>query len=109
MGTACGLCLRRTIAHLGFCSGPRLLLELFRKGLVVEEGPRVIELVIPRALQVLHALQHSLEFLVTYQREDGGIDARAIGRVGCVVVAMDSLQRAGRFAGCYVGRSQSAS
>jgi hypothetical protein len=51
---------QRTIAHHGLGRGLRPLLELGGKGLVVEKGPRVVELVVPRALEVAHALQHVL-------------------------------------------------
>jgi hypothetical protein len=89
-----------TIAHLGLGGGLRLLLELFGEGLVVEEGPRVIEFVVPCPLQVVHALQHGLELFVAHQRQDGGIDAGAVCPARCIVVALDPAQRATRLARC---------
>jgi hypothetical protein len=90
-----------TVAHLSLCGGLRLLFELFAKRLVVEEGPRVVELVIPRPFQVVHALQHSLELLVAHQRQDGSIDARTVCLASrCIIVALDSAQRATGLARC---------
>jgi hypothetical protein len=89
-----------TIAHLGLRGGLCLLLELFGEGLIVEEGPRVIEFVVPRPFQVVHALQHGLELLVAHQRQDGGIDACAVCPTRCIVVALDPAQRTTRLTRC---------
>lgn len=83
----------RTVSHLCICCCARLLLEFFCKGLIIEEGPRIVELVVPRPLKVVHALKHIVELLIAYQTQDGGLDARAVRVVGCVVIAFDSSQR----------------
>jgi hypothetical protein len=93
---------RHTVADLGFCSCSCLLLEIFGEWLVVEEYPRVIELVIPRSLQVGHALQHIVDFLISYQGDDGGVCAGALRIVGCIVVAIDTAQRSGRLTRRYM-------
>lgn len=61
--------LEPTIVALGFRCGARLLLEFFGEGLVVEKGPRVVELVIPRPLKILHGPNHVIHLLVSYQRQ----------------------------------------
>lgn len=54
------------VSYFGVCGCFGGFLEFFGEGLVVEEGPRVVELVVPRSLQILHALQHILEFFISY-------------------------------------------
>jgi len=73
--------------------------ELFGEGLVVDKGPGVVELVVPGAFEVLHALDELFELLISYEAEEGGIYAVAEGVVGVVVVAVDSVERFGGFAG----------
>lgn len=60
----------------------RLALELLGKGLVVEKGPGVVELVVPRPLQVLHRLHHVVDLFVSHQRQQRGGDPGAVGGVG---------------------------
>jgi hypothetical protein len=55
----------RTVGCLCAGGGARLLLELVGEGHVVDEGPGVVELVVPDALEVGHALEHSVELVVT--------------------------------------------
>lgn len=52
------LCTRKlpTISALCLGRGLRLLLELLAEGHLVEEGPGVVELVIPSSLQISHSL-----------------------------------------------------
>lgn len=47
-----------------------LALELCREGFVVEKHPGVIELVIPRSLEILHGLYHALQLTVPNQRQE---------------------------------------
>jgi hypothetical protein len=89
--------MRHTISDLGLCGCPRLLLELLGEWLVIEEYPRVVELVIPCPLQVAHALQHIVDFFVAHQRYDGGIYTRAVRIIRCIIVAVDSAQWSGWF------------
>lgn len=71
-----------TVVALGIGSSRRLALELFSEGHVVEEGPGVVELGVPSALEVLHRLDHVVDLLVAHQREEGGIDAVGLARIG---------------------------
>jgi len=87
------------VSYFGVGSCSRGLFELFGEGLIVEEGPGVVELVVPSTLKVAHALQHVVELFIADQTEDRGVDARTRGIVWGVVVTVDSSQRLGRFAG----------
>lgn len=48
------LCRDELVADFGLGHGTGSVLELFGEGYVVEEGPRVVELVVPCTLQVAH-------------------------------------------------------
>jgi hypothetical protein len=72
------------VSALGLGGGLGLLLELGREWDVVEEGPRVVELVVPRLLEVAHGLQHAVELLVAHQGQQGGVDARGARGAGGV-------------------------
>ena len=52
------------VSYFGVGSCSRGLFELFGKGLIVEEGPGVVELVVPSTLKVAHALQHVVELFI---------------------------------------------
>lgn len=60
---------RHTKAHLGLGSGPRLFLEFVGEWLVVEEGPWVVELVVPRPLEIFHRLDELAKLLVANERQ----------------------------------------
>jgi hypothetical protein len=62
------------------------LLELFGEGHVVEEGPGVVELVVPCSFEVAHRRKEVEEFLVAHEGEEGSVYARGVGVVGTVVV-----------------------
>lgn len=72
-------CARHTISAFRLCGRACLALELGGKGDVVEKGPRVVELVIPCSLQILHRLEHPLEFFVSDERQEGGGDSSGTG------------------------------
>jgi hypothetical protein len=57
-----------TVSTLRLRFGSSPLLELLCEGLVVEESPGVIELGIPRSLEISHSLYCSLHLLVADQR-----------------------------------------
>lgn len=88
---------RRTVANFGLGGGTRLPLELLIEGLVVEEGPRIIELVVPCPLEIAHRHQHVIQLPVAHEGNNGGVDAVGIGVIGRIVVSFDSSQRLGRF------------
>jgi len=71
------LCLR-----FGFCQ----CLEFFGEGNVVEEGPGVVELVIPCPFQIAHGREEVHEFFIAHEGEEGSVYARRVGIVGAVVV-----------------------
>ena len=54
---------------IAFCFGRRLcsLLELFGERDVVEEGPWVVELGVPCSFEVVHGLDHLMNFLISDQ------------------------------------------
>ena len=68
----------------GFGAG--LGFEFFGEGLVVEEGPGVVEFVVPGSFEIAHGLDHAVDFFIADEGEDGGVDSRGIGVVGGVVV-----------------------
>lgn len=61
-----------TISHLRLRLFPRPLFKLSGKRLIVEEGPRVIKLVVEGPLEVPHSTQHSLELVIPDQTQKGG-------------------------------------
>lgn len=63
------------VAHLGLGGGARGLFELFGKGNVVEEGPGVVELVVPSPFEILHGLEDAGQLFIADEREQGGVDA----------------------------------
>ena len=89
----------RTIPHLGLCSRPRLLLEFLCERHVVEESPRVVELGIPCPLQIVHAPQKIIYFLIPHQAQYGGVYAGTVRVVGLVVVTLDSAEGFWGFSG----------
>lgn len=78
------------VADFGFGGCSRGPLELFGKGHIVEKGPGVVELVVPRAFQIMHGLEELGELLVSYQGEEGRIDAVRLWVVWGIIVASDS-------------------
>lgn len=54
------------ISAFGFGVGSGHSFELLGEGLVVEESPWVIELVVPCLFQLLHASHYLLEFAVPH-------------------------------------------
>ncbi len=90
----------RTISHFGLGRCACLLLELLGERLIIEESPRIIELVIPCPLEVMHTLKQIIELLITYQTQKSSVDARAIRVIWCVVVSVDSSQGLWRLARC---------
>lgn len=87
------------VATFGLGVGRGGLFELFGKGFIVEEGPGIVEFVVPRAFELLHAADYLGEFAVADEGEDGGIDAVAVRVVGVVIVARHAMERFGRFVG----------
>lgn len=83
--------------RVGFGAGAAL--EVFGEGDVVEEGPGIVEFVVPGSLEVFHRLDHAFDFFVADEREDCGVDAGGIGVVGGVVVC--SPEFAGGLVGFY--------
>ena len=69
---------------LGFGAG--FGFEVFGEGFVVEEGPGVVEFVVPGSFEVAHGLDHAVDFFIADEGKDGGIDSRGVGVVGGVVV-----------------------
>lgn len=65
-----------TISTLRFRLGLCFRLELLREGHVVEEGPWVVELGIPRAFEISHCLHNPIHLRVANEREECRIDAR---------------------------------
>lgn len=79
------------ISALGVSIGLRDLFELVGKGFVVDEGPGVIEFVIPCALQVLHGLDELVELFVADEGEEGGVYAIAVRIIRIVIVALHPM------------------
>ena len=59
----------RTVFTLRFRNRLCLLLEFFGELDVVKKRPRIIELVIPRPLEVSHRHDHIVDFLISHQRQ----------------------------------------
>ena len=66
VGYSAWLLSKRVFTVIAFCFGRRscLLLELFGERDVVEEGPWVVELGIPCSFEVVHRLDHPINFLI---------------------------------------------
>ena len=50
------------------CSSLSLPLELFCEGDIIEEGPWVVELAVPRPLEIVHRRDKIVQFFVSHQR-----------------------------------------
>lgn len=70
------------------CLGDRLglPLEFLRERDVVEEDIRVVKLVVPCTLEILHCAKQVVQFLVTDKRNEGGIGAVRLCTVGGIIV-----------------------
>lgn len=86
------------ISNFRFRGSPCFVLELLIKRNFIEKRPRIIELVIPRPLQISHRLYEGIDLGVTDERDNRGVYACAMRIVGLVVVALDSAERFGRLA-----------
>ena len=64
----------------------RLALELFTKRFVVEEGPRIVEFVVPTLLQLFYGRKQVIQLAVSYQGQNGSVDAWGVGIIGGVVI-----------------------
>lgn len=89
------------------CGGGGEIFELLGEGFVIEEGPGVVELVVPGRFEVAHRLQHPIQLFVADEGEDGGVDPGAGGGVGSVggVGAVERGRGLVRF--CYLIRKVS--
>lgn len=74
------------IVAFGFCFGAGAMFEFFGEGDVVEEGPGVVELVVPGSFEVFHGLDHAVDFFIADEGEDCCVDAGGVWVVGGVVV-----------------------
>lgn len=70
---------RHTISAFRLCRSTRLAFEFGGKGDIVEEGPRVVELVVPCPFQILHRLQHPFELFITDECQEGRGDSSGSG------------------------------
>jgi hypothetical protein len=87
-----------TITALGFRLGLCLSLEFLSEWNVVEERPRVVELVIPRPLEIAHGLEHAVQLFVAYEGQEGGWDSGFAGGAWGIVgrgVSEDAFWLAG--------------
>lgn len=74
------------ILALCFCDFLCCLFEGIGKGDIIEKGPGVVEFVVPGSFQLLHGRNEFIEFFVTDEGEESGVDAGWIKAVGFVVV-----------------------
>lgn len=72
------------ISALGLCEFLGFSLEFLGKWDVVEEGPGVVEFVVPRALEIAHRREHILELFISYESQQGGVDSCGAGGARCV-------------------------
>ncbi len=79
------------IAAFCFCFGTGARLEFFCEGDVVEEGPGVVELVVPGSLKISHRLHHAVDFFIADQGEDGCVDTRGVGIISGIVVGSPKI------------------
>lgn len=61
-------------------------LEFFTEGFVVEEGPGVVEFVVPGSFEVAHGRNHAVYFFVADEGEDAGVYSGGVGVVDGVIV-----------------------
>lgn len=76
--------------NLGLGDGLCLLLEFLAEGLVVEENVRIVEFVVPCALEIAHGVDQLVQFLVAHKRDEGGIGAGGLFAIGGVIVVFGS-------------------
>lgn len=76
----------KLVAALCFCFGLGAGFEFFCEGDVVEEGPGVVEFVVPGSFEVSHGSHHAFYLFVAHKREDSSVYARGIGVVGGIFV-----------------------
>ena len=58
-----------TIVAFCFCLSLCPDLELIRERNVVEEHPGIVELMVPRSLEILHCLDHPWKLIISNQRK----------------------------------------
>lgn len=68
----------------------RSLLKLSREGLVVEEDPGIVELVVPRSLQVTHRRNEIVQFLVSDEGDQCRVGPGRVGAIGGIVVVFSA-------------------
>jgi hypothetical protein len=71
--------------------------ESFGEGLVVQEGPRVVEFVVEGAFEVAHGLDQLIELGITNEGEEGGAEAVGGGIIWGVIIAIEAVERTRRF------------
>ena len=74
------------VVALRFSEGLCSTLEFLGKGDVVEEGPWIVEFVVPVFFQLRHGRQKVFEFFVADENEESGIYSRRVGIVGCILI-----------------------
>lgn len=87
-------------ANRGLGFGADGALEGFGEGLVVEERPWVVELVVPGALEVADRGEKFFELGVADERDKGGSYAVGFWVTGGVVVAVHAAEEAGWLVDC---------
>lgn len=102
---------QHTVVALGVGRGACFLLELFREGLVVEEGPWIVEFAVPSPLKIYHGCHHVVHLFVAdkgQQRGAGSIGVLGAGRIFARGSYEDSLRLAGSYtAGTCVSNADS--
>ena len=78
---------------------PRDCLEFFGERFVVDEGPRIVELMIPCPLEILYGHDELLKLFVADKRQKSSIYTIAVRIFGIIVVALYSTQRLRRLMG----------
>lgn len=67
------------------------------EGLVVEESPGIVEFVVEGCFEIADGLDELFELGVADEGEEGGFYAVGVGIIGRIVVAIDAVERTGRF------------
>ena len=83
--------------YRGGGGGADAAFEGFGEGLVVEEGPGIVEFVVEGCFEIADGLDELFELGVADEGEEGGFYAVGVGIIGRIVVAIDAVERTGRF------------
>lgn len=76
-----------TVVAVGLCDGLGFSFELGVEWFVVEEGPGVIELVVPGPFEIDHRLNHAVHLIISHERQYCSVYSRRVGIISGIVIS----------------------